>query len=242
MTKKNLSEELENSLVGSELKNVGLDIAEIAIDQFLTEGLLRDIPILNSVVALFKSGVSIKEALFIKKLLLFLKKIQEVSSEKREYFLIEISKVEKTKRRLFEKLLFTIDKLDDTEKALILGKAFKHLIVGNINLIQYYRISRVIEDMMIDEINYFFYEYGYLKHNEETREQLYYYMDLIGKNNLKEVMIRNGLFEIVEKLKFRENISPQQYHIEKKERLTTLGEIFRELGFEGYIHLKNPIN
>ncbi len=221
--------------------NIGLDLSEIAIDQFINEGLLKDIPIVNTVLALFKAGTSIKDALYIKKLLLFIGKVQEVSKDKRVNFLKEISVIVEEKNRLFEKILGTIDKLDDSAKALLLGKIFKHLIVGNINLIQYYRITRVIEDMMLDEINYFFYKHGYFEHNDETREKYYFYSDIIGEDNLKSIMIKNELFEVKEELKFSRNIRPQEYRIEKKENLTKLGELFAEFGFESRYYLQNPI-
>lgn len=238
---KNLDTELEDYLRRDELISVSLDVSEIALDKFISEGLLKDIPVLNSLMALYKSGVGVKEALFVKKLLLFLAKIQDVPSENRKRFLIEISEIEKNKKRFFEKLILTIDRLDDSEKSTLLGKIFKHLIVGNIRLVQYYRISRIIEDMMIDEINCFFYEYGYYEHNDLTNKQRCFYMDLIGKDNLKEIMIRNGLYEVTEKLVFVENIRPQQYKIEKKEKLTRLGELFAEFGFESRFYLKHPI-
>ena len=174
-----LNKNLEASLQGDELTKIGLDLSEIAIDQLLQDGLLKDLPIVNSIVALFKTGISIKDAFYIRKLLIFIGKIQEVPKEKRIKFLKEISNVIEEKNRLFEKILFTIDKLDESGKAVLLGKVFKHLIVGNITLIQYYKVSRVIEDMLLDEINCFLYEYGYFEPNEEYREKNDYYFRLI---------------------------------------------------------------
>ena len=122
-----------------------------------------------------------------------------------------------------------------------MGKVFKHLIVGNINLILYYKIARIIEDMLLDEINCFFYEYGFLEHNDETREKYYYYSRLVPIDDLKLILIRNGLFEVKEELKFREHVKPNSYIIEKKEGLTDLGRLFADFGFKARYYLKNPI-
>ena len=150
-------------------------------------------------------------------------------------------KISNTKKRLFEKILFTIDKIDESEKTMLLGKVFKHLIVGNINLVQYFRISRVIENMMLDEINYFFYSHGYYKHNDDTRKKYYNYMELVGEQNLKSIMIKNDLYEIKDELTYQENRGPQQYMINKKEGLTNFGMLFCEFGFESRFYLKVPI-
>ena len=53
--------------------------------------------------------------------------------------------------------------------------------------------------------------------------------------------LRNGLFEIKEELKFRENIKPQSYVIVKTESVTRLGNIFVEFGFGNCLYLTNPI-
>ena len=122
MNRINLNKELENSLKGDDLINLGIDISEMAIDHIFDEGILKDIPILNSIITVFKAGKSIRDALFVKKVILFLLTIQEVPNEKRKTFLVEMSKVQTEKNRLIEKLLLTIDKLDDSDKSLFLEK------------------------------------------------------------------------------------------------------------------------
>ena len=67
-------------------------------------------------------------------------------------------------------------------------------------------------------------------------------MKLIGPDNLQEVMIGNGFFEVKEKLIFSEHSNPKQYNIEKKENLTKLGVLFSEFGFKSQFYLNNPID
>lgn len=117
---------LEESISGSDLINLGLNISEIALDQFLKGGIIKDLPVINSFVAFVRTGISIKDAIYIKKLLIFLENIQEVSEEKRKKFLKEISQITEKKNRLFEKILSSIDRLDDSKKAILLAKVFKH--------------------------------------------------------------------------------------------------------------------
>ena len=53
----------------------------MGIDAVLSEGPLKDIPVVNTVVALGKLGISINDRLLIKKLLAFLSHFQTVSAE-----------------------------------------------------------------------------------------------------------------------------------------------------------------
>jgi hypothetical protein len=232
---------LEESISKSDLLNLGVDLSEIAVDQFLKDGIIKDLPVINSLVAFVKTGISIKDALYIKKLLIFLENIQGVSEEKRKKFLKEISLITEEKNRLFEKILSSIDRLDDSKKAILLAKVFKHLIVGNIDLIQYYRFARIIEDMLFDDIDFFFYRYGYYDNNDQTRQVVYNYMEKIGDDYLKEILIKHGLFELKEEPFFDESLRPNKIRFRKKEGLTKLGGIFAEMGFESRFYLENPI-
>lgn len=241
MKETGLSKNIENAIKSDELASLGLDFTEIAIDQFLNDGLLKDIPLVNSITAIFKTGASIRDALFIKKVLIFISTIQEIDLEKRKTFLLKLNEIKENKFRLFEKLIFTIDKIDESKKMKLLGKVFKHLIVGNIDLIQYFRICRVIEDMLLDEINFFFYEYGHYEHNDKTREILYS-MYGINTEDFKQTMIRNGLFRVREELEYWKNIVGQKYKMKKIEELTDFGKLFCEFGFKPWLKLKNPIN
>lgn len=235
-----LEKSLEESLTGSELVNTGLDITEIAIDQLLNEGLLKEVPVVKSLIALVKTGYSIRDALYIKKVLLFVLGVQEVSEEKRLIFLKDISQFSKEKNRLLEKIFITLDKIDDSEKAILLAKAFQHLIVGNIDKTLYYRIARIIEDMLLDDIYYFFYAYGQFNYEEESVEKYKKYSSGNIVQNLIPSLVRNGLIEFNEELKTK-GIMKMKY-VHRNEKITQLGKIFVEIGYKTNIYLKHPIN
>lgn len=231
-----LEKSLEDSLKGSELVDTGIDITEIAIDQLLNEGLLKEVPVVKSLIAFVKTGYSIRDAIYIKKILLFVLGVQKISEEKRLNFLKDISVFSKEKNRLLEKIFITLDRIDDSEKAILLAKAFKHLIVGNIDLIQYYRIARVIEDMMLDEIYSFFYYHARLDYEEDTRVKYSKYAEKIGRKDLIPSMIRNGLMVIYEDLKTTGFSNQEKYVINKIQRITQFGNIFAEIGYNTRIY------
>ena len=71
------------SLATEAATEIAKEYAEIGLDAVLSEGLLKDIPVVNTVVALGKLGISINDRLLIKKLLAFLSNFQTVSAEDR---------------------------------------------------------------------------------------------------------------------------------------------------------------
>lgn len=78
-----------NSLIKSicsDSLNLVSDITEASMDSILSDGLLKEIPIIGSVVNLIKVGLTIKDRLFFKKLIIFLREIEKVDHKKRQKF------------------------------------------------------------------------------------------------------------------------------------------------------------
>ncbi len=67
-----LSQSLDKTLRNSDLQNLSVNLAEVALDSFLNEGVARDIPIIGSLVGIVKTSGSISDAIFTKKLIHFL--------------------------------------------------------------------------------------------------------------------------------------------------------------------------
>jgi hypothetical protein len=61
------------------------------LDSFLDNGLVKDIPVLGTIVGLYKSSISISDKLFIKKVLHFLAELKDIPQDKRSE---QIQKIE----------------------------------------------------------------------------------------------------------------------------------------------------
>jgi hypothetical protein len=107
----------------------GYDFSEMGIDSAFDEGPLRDIPIVSTIVNFTKAACSIKDRLYLNKLVLFLQKVSETSQEEREKFVEDNCKDD----RYFEQnILLIIEQADRVEKAALIGKMFKACILGRI--------------------------------------------------------------------------------------------------------------
>jgi len=115
--KMNLPDSLSKTISNSELVSVSSELGEIAIDSILEDGLLKDLPIIASLTGLWKTGASIKDALFTRKLITFLNAISDIPTDKRAG-MVESLNDPVTAEKAGEKLLvllerFMMDKAKD---------------------------------------------------------------------------------------------------------------------------------
>lgn len=148
---KDLSSSFVETISNSELTSVGRDLTEIAIDSCLEDGLLKDIPIIGSLRGLWKTGVSIKDALFTRKLLYFLSGISTIPPEKRAGMVDSLDDPE-TLEKAGEKLLILLERFDSSEKAKLLAKTFQVYVEEIITREEFWRVSFIIDHLPMSDI------------------------------------------------------------------------------------------
>jgi len=145
---------LFNSIARDNFSSVVCNFGEVGFDTVFKEGILHDIPVLNTFVALYKGGVEIRHQLFVIKLISFLNELSSTPLEERQKFLEEIER-NSTKRLEFEGvLLLLIERADSFQKPSILGKLLKHHILGNISYDDATRLSYMVDRVYISDLNY----------------------------------------------------------------------------------------
>jgi hypothetical protein len=150
------NKELSNSLVetisSSDLTNIGKDILEIGVDRILTDGLLKEIPVINVATGFWKTGIAIRDYRFITKLLHFLNESSKLTLKQREEIINKLED-DKYQSEAGEKLISIIDNLETKSKAKLIGKAI--CLFGNdiISRDEFWRISFIIEKLPTSDIN-----------------------------------------------------------------------------------------
>ena len=140
------------SLAKSGLTSVATDWGEVAIDSVLNDGVAKDIPILGSLVNLYKSGVNIKEHIFYKKIEGLIDNISNITDEELSNFNSQFDNDPDYRVRVAEHLTIIVDRLDDLEKTKYLAKAFSAFVKRKIDFEQFRRIARAIERCMIEDL------------------------------------------------------------------------------------------
>lgn len=155
------SASLSKTLKESNLTDVSVDIAETILDSTLKDGILRDIPILGSLVGFRKTIVKVQDVLFLKKIIYFINEVKDISPNEREEIISKIDNSAEYRVKIGEKLLYILDKADDHEKTQLIGKLFRALLTQNISYDDFLKGSSVIDRSFITDLNWF------LKHDWE---------------------------------------------------------------------------
>jgi hypothetical protein len=166
---KEYSNSFEKTLKNTDLQNVSIDLAEVAIDQLINDGVFKDIPILGTIYGVGKAALQIREILFLKKIIYFLTEIKDVPPYKREQMVETINTSEKFRTKVGEKLLFIIDRCEDYEKAQIIAKLFKAFINETIDYNDFLRSSSIVDRIMIEDLYWFV--------NHEVEGEMFYELD-----------------------------------------------------------------
>jgi hypothetical protein len=145
LTMNTLSDALTETIKDDNFQDVMVDLGETAVDAILNEGVLKEIPILGSVFGLAKTTMSIQDKLFTKKILTFLIQLRNTEVESRKKQIEKIDTNPKYKTKVGEKLLYIIDKCEDTEKATYIGKLFQCYIEEKLDYEDFLRASKCIE-------------------------------------------------------------------------------------------------
>jgi hypothetical protein len=141
-----LKETVLETIKSNDLQSVTKDLAEVAIDGIINDGLIKDIPFLSSVIGISKSVMSISDRLFTKKLILFIYELKEMSSIERNEQISKIQRDSNYQDSIGEKLLMIIDKCSDSKKASWIGKLFLHCLKKDISYKDFIRCSEIINN------------------------------------------------------------------------------------------------
>lgn len=152
---KELSTSLEETLKDSDLQNVTADLAEAFTDTLLNDGLLRDIPIIGTIIGLTKASISLNERLLIKKLIYFIAELKDIDVEKRRKLISTIENSETQKIRVGEKLLYIIDKCEDHLTAKYVAVLFSSFLKEEISYTEFLRCSVIVQKLIIQDLELF---------------------------------------------------------------------------------------
>lgn len=150
-----ITESLEETLLESELTSVGTEVSEIAIDLVIDDGVLKDVPIISTLVGLGKTAASVREYLFLKKIIAFITKISTVSKSDRQKMVKRINESDDFKVKVGEKLLYLIDKTEDHETAGIIGLLFAAFVENKMDYSDFLRCSVVVNSVFVEDLKSF---------------------------------------------------------------------------------------
>ena len=131
---------------------IGNDVEEAIMDSALDDGILKDIPILGSIVGAGKCIKNISDVLFTNKLIAFLTGLKDAGAEERKAAILKWEDDAKYRMRVGEALLNMINRCDDTQKAQWLSKLFYELVLKQQKSELFMRSEKVLSAMSVMDV------------------------------------------------------------------------------------------
>jgi hypothetical protein len=206
-----IGNELIQVIKDKEFQGISKELIEVAIDSKLPESLLKEVPLLSTILGVFGTISSFKDRLFIQKLLTFLYELKSISEDKIVEQIIKLEDDNKYRTKVGEKLLYIIDKCDDTDKASLTANFFKAFLEKKIDYDEFLFGTNAIERTPLPDLLHFI--------NNDFDN-----LDLEGGGS---EYVSNGLMEIrVAKPKIE--IKEEPYYDTENTYVPSQDEIFQE--------------
>lgn len=129
------------------------EYGEIAIDTILGQGLISDIPIVNTVTAICKTGLNIKEQNYLRQTLAFIKGFNSGNMEQSkidEYREKLISDKIRAEREL-GRVVVILDSTIEQEQSEVLGRFYKAYIWGNYDWDMFRQLSAANQKLFYND-------------------------------------------------------------------------------------------
>jgi len=160
------------SVKSSAINELTPELLETGLDFLIESEALKDIPVFGIGFKSYTLYKKITESFFTRKLLKFLFELTDVPQAKREEFIAELESKNETKKA-GEKLLITLNRLNDVDKVTIIGKLFKKTILGKITFDNFKRLTYIIDNTYLEDLE-LLKDNEYLRNiNDEIKSNLY---------------------------------------------------------------------
>lgn len=235
----NIGKSLKEVLFDSKAAELTKEYAEIGLDALLKDGLLKDFPVLGTIIGLYNTGSSIREWHTLKKLATFLNCLDEIPENEKTEFLDRISDEDK-QGELFEKLVLLLDRLDETVKAEIIGNLFRIYVMDVFDRDMFLRCSSIVERAYLgDLISFFRGEHRFINGVVAENERFNIYVKRMHEKLIKPNLINLGILnlEYIAKPARGERSNSGKMEIKTETKTSEAGRI---LGMFMFYDLSNP--
>lgn len=142
-----IQKSLDDTLKHQDLRNLSFDLVELNIDELIKNETIKTLPIFKTFSAMISVGISIHDRLFLKKIVTFLFGINEISENDRASFIDKLDNSKKYRLKVAEKILYIIEKCDDSENSETISRLFKALVQKEINYEEFLALSSILVSM-----------------------------------------------------------------------------------------------
>lgn len=143
---------LKETMTSSTSMNLIKEYAELALDSGLSDGILKDIPVLSTAVGLYKLKTTFSDAQNVRKIAIFINQLQDVPEIDRANLMLKLEESDRFKESMFQKILLVIERLDETAKAEMVGNIFRLYVMEAISRDKFLRLSGIVQRAMLYDL------------------------------------------------------------------------------------------
>ncbi|MCR5890397.1 hypothetical protein LRS06_21960 [Hymenobacter sp. J193] len=144
---------LDDGVAATNLTDATVDTAEAFLDGLTAMGdVMEAFPVFGTLVKLIRTGFSIHDRLFMQKMATFLLELKNVSVDERYRFVRDMDGDPAFKKKVGAKLILLLDRVDDLEKASVLGKLFRAYLVGRADYVLFGRLASIVDRAYLPDL------------------------------------------------------------------------------------------
>lgn len=149
-----LAESFSNSIKEESFSCLS-EIAEAALDSITNDGFVTNVPLISTVVSLYKIGNSIRERAYLKKLAVFIDAFNRgvVDEEERQLHLQKFCEDKRSRERELEYIVLLLDRQLECTQAYLLAKFYLHYLNGKITWDNFCVYAGIIDKILIADID-----------------------------------------------------------------------------------------
>jgi hypothetical protein len=144
---------LVQSMRRADLQDLTVDYAQAGLDAELSEGVLKEIPVVRSILALGKIGLSFRDRLLINKILSFLLSLNELPADERDKMVAKLESDAAYGRRVGIHVVELLERIDSHRKPAMVAFAFAAYAKQGIDAKMLHRLLNAIERLPTTEID-----------------------------------------------------------------------------------------
>ena len=164
------------------VSTVVADATELALDSILDEGVLRDVPIIGWAAKGYGVVSTVRDRLFLKKVLHFLHGAGDVSDEDKADFGRRIGADPAVERRVGETLALILERHEHFDKSYMTGKVFAGYMDGKIDYPTFLKLSTAIDRAFIEDLRQLHHYYNDLSSISDGTGQSLHLCGLVGQH------------------------------------------------------------
>lgn len=150
-----LVENFEKSLFDDSKDIIG-DYLEIGIDSIIDGGILKEIPIVKTIVGVLKVGKNVHDRNLLKQTLVFINEFNrnEIRQDKIEEYKKRIENDPKKCEDELGRIILLLNNFIDREKSIMLSKVFKDYVGQLLNWNEFCEYSEIINRLFIQDFSF----------------------------------------------------------------------------------------